>query len=188
MVPIARTLASIAFAWLAIPGKVRAKRAGRWWWSGPERALTRHPCPPWKPGRCVLLLHKHVQVMVPCARERDDPEHLHAPQPQRRRRTLSWLLLAHQPLAAPVDERSAPAQQRRRVLEHHRLGRERTRKHEIVARETLVPVLRPGPNRARVLHVRGGTDPRQELAAAPLALDQAHVRVRQRHRERQAGE
>src|SRR5205085_8434902 len=90
------------------------RRSAQW-------TLARHAYAPWKARRRIRHLREHVQVALARARKRRHSADFAQLESQLPRRTPRRPLLLTRAPPAPVDERSAGAQKRRRVLEHHRL-------------------------------------------------------------------
>ncbi len=83
-------------------------------------------------------------------------------------RNLGHTLLQALAPSAPIHQRAPQPQHRRRVLQHHRLSRHRTRHHEIVATGPIVPLLYASTHRTCVLaRVPGRAGPSRTCTSGP---------------------
>ena len=96
-------------------------------------------------------------------------------------------LLVLVPAPAPLDEMPTRGQQRRRVLQHDGLRRQRPGDDEIMRPEPLRPLLGPGADHPHVHQPRGCGERRDVGALALLGLDRPDLGCGQCGREHEAG-
>jgi len=107
-------------------------------------------------------------------------------QAQSLRRSETRALGARLPAPAPFDQRSPEPQERSGVLDHHRGRRQSPGEHDITGPHSLPPPLRASTHHTGVGHLSASKKSFDKRALASLRLDQAELRSRKRHRQRQS--
>ncbi len=152
-----------------------------------ERALAGHTRPARIAPRRLGDLFVDVQVVLASPEIWLNPADLDKSETQLAGRDSRVALLGFIPTPPPIDQCSTHSQQRRCVLEHHRLRRECTGRDDVVGANPLRPLLCTGAHDPGVLDTCRHSHALDEGALAGLALDERHGTPGQGNPQHQPG-